>query len=121
MTVGVENINPWELSNLKPSESSEVVKARVIKAREFQNLRLKKFFGEVETLNAHLSGSEIEECANLSSEALSLLTKSAEKLKLSARAYYKTMRVARTVADMEFRDAVLPEDVSMALNFRRKI
>ena len=121
LTVGVENINPWELSNLKPSESSEVVKARVIKAREFQNLRLKKFFGEVETLNAHLSGSEIEECANLSSEALSLLTKSAEKLKLSARAYYKTMRVARTVADMEFRDAVLPEDVSMALNFRRKI
>ena len=121
LTVAVENINPWELSNLKPSESSEVVKTRVIKAREFQNLRLKKFFGEVETLNAHFSGSEIEECANLSAEALTLLTKSAEKLKLSARAYYKTMRVARTVADMAFRENVLPEDISMALNFRRKI
>ncbi len=121
LTVGVENINPWELASLKPSESSEVVKARVIKAREFQNLRLKKYFGDVEILNAHLSGSEIEECANLSPEALTLLTKSAEKLKLSARAYYKTMRVARTVADMSFRDKVLPEDISMALNFRRKI
>jgi len=121
LTVAVENINPWELSSLQPSDSSEVVKARVIKAREFQNSRLKKFFGDVDVVNSHLSGSEIEECANLSPDALNLLTKSAEKLKLSARAYYKSMRVARTVADMAFREVVLPEDISMALNFRRKI
>ena len=57
----------------------------------------------------------------MTEEAKLLLTKSAEKLKLSARAYYKTMRVARTVADMEFRDVVLPSDISLALNFRRKI
>lgn len=122
LTVGVENINPWELANIEPSESSEIVKDRVIKARAFQKDRLIKYFGNnFEKLNVSLSGSEIEESSNMVEEAKLLLTKSAEKLKLSARAYYKTMRVARTVADMEFRDVVLPSDISLALNFRRKI
>ncbi len=122
LTVGVESINPWELSSLKPSESSAVVKERVIKARKFQNDRLKKIYGcDMEKVNALLSGTEIENSAMLTEEAKTLLTKSAEKLKLSARAYYKTMRVARTVADMDFRDKVLPSDISMALNFRRKV
>ncbi len=122
LTVGVENINPWELANIKPSESSEVIKNRVIKARDYQRRRLLKYFGtDVNMLNAFLSGSEIEESSNLTDEAKQLLTKSAEKLKLSARSYYKTMRVARTIADMEFRDSILSCDISMALNFRRKI
>jgi len=122
LTVGVENISPWELSKLKPSESSDVIKARVLKVREFQQNRMRKHFGgEWEKVNALLSGSEIEESANMTDDAKELLTKSAEKLQLSARAYYKTMRVARTVADMDFRDMVMPDDISMALNFRRKV
>ena len=115
LTVGVENISPWELSKLKPSESSAVVKARVLKAREFQQNRMKKHFGlEWEKVNALLNGAEIEECVDMTEEARQLLVKSAEKLRLSARAYYKTMRVARTVADMDFRESVVPADISMA-------
>jgi magnesium chelatase family protein len=88
--------------------------------QNFSN-QLKYFGTDVNMLNAFLSGSEIEESSNLTDEAKQLLTKSAEKLKLSARSYYKTMRVARTIADMEFRDSILSCDISMALNFRRKI
>ena len=121
LTVSVENINPWELANIKPSESSAVIKERVIKAREYQYKRLSKFFGGEKCVNALLSGSDIEACVNMDVVAKDLLVKSAEKLKLSARAYYKTMRVARTIADMEFRDTVLASDVSLALNFRKKV
>ena len=121
LTVSVENINPWELANIKSSESSAVIKERVIKAREYQYKRLSKFFGGEKCVNALLSGSDIEACVNMDVVAKDLLVKSAEKLKLSARAYYKTMRVARTIADMEFRDTVLASDVSLALNFRKKV
>ncbi len=120
LTVAVENINPWELSKIKEGESSEVVRNRVLAARDFQNQRIKKFFGN-DFVNSSLSGSQVEESVNMTEEAKLLLTKSAEKLKISARGYYKTMKVARTIADMEMRSFVLPSDISQALNFRRKI
>ena len=122
LVVGVENITPWELAKLKGGDSSEVIRNRVIKAREFQQKRLKHFYGQdFEKVNALLSGNEIENSACLTEKAKDLLNSSAEKLKLSARGYYKTMRVARTIADMNLSDEVMPFDVSMALNFRRKV
>lgn len=122
LTVEVENINPWELDKIKVSEDSLTVRDRVIKAREFQANRLERFFASDSVrLNSSLSGKGIEETSCIIPEAMELLTKSAEKLKLSARGYYKTMRVARTIADMEYREEVIKNDVSLALSFRRKV
>ena len=103
------------------SDDSKTVRERVIKARKFENERLKKIYNIDNLLNSSLSGKQIEESSNIIPEAMELLTKSAEKLKLSARGYYKTMKVARTIADMEQRDIVIPTDISMALSFRRKL
>ncbi|MBD5398819.1 YifB family Mg chelatase-like AAA ATPase [bacterium] len=121
LTVEVENINPWDLDKIKVSDDSKTVRERVIKARKFENERLKKIYNIDNLLNSSLSGKQIEESSNIIPEAMELLTKSAEKLKLSARGYYKTMKVARTIADMEQRDIVIPTDISMALSFRRKL
>jgi magnesium chelatase family protein len=148
LTVEVENINPWELENMKPSEDSASVRARVLRAREFQARRIAKSCGKKDDgrdgigaagsgaaggeagtvfgggsglLNANLSGRQIEESGNFESSALDLLVKSASRLKLSARGYYKTMRIARTIADMDGREAVLAADVAEALAFRRKM
>ena len=119
LIVGVENINPWELANIKPSESSVIIKDRVINARLFGANRIKNILKEFK-LNGNLSGKEIELTANLTDKAKTLLTKSAEKLQLSARSYYKTMRVARTIADMNLRNETNENDIALALTFRKK-
>ena len=122
LVVEVENINPWELESMAEAEDSATVRARVIRAREYQAERIEKTYGAgCGLLNSMLSGRQIEESGNFESEALDLLVKSAEKLKLSARGYYKTMRMARTMADMDGRGAVRSTDVASALAFRRKI
>ncbi len=119
LTVGVDNINPWQLNDLKPSENSKIIKERVISARLFQYERIKNIVKEYKT-NASMSGEEIENTANLTDKARTLLTKSAEKFKLSARAYYKTIKVARTIADMNFKNNIDENDIATALNFRKK-
>ena len=119
LTVGVDNINPWQLNDLKPSENSKVIKERVISARLFQYERIKNIVKEYKT-NASMSGEEIENTANLTDKARTLLTKSAEKFKLSVRTYYKTIKVARTIADMNFKNNIDEDDIATALNFRKK-
>lgn len=121
LVVEVENLNPWELNTIEPSEDSATIRARVIRAREFEMERLRRHFGTDGLLNAGLSGKQIEESANMSPDAHSMLIKAAEKFGLSARGYYKIMRIARTVADMRFSDSLDTPDVSEALMFRRKV
>ncbi len=115
----VENINPCELKILKPSESSKVIKDRVIKSRLFQYERNKKFLG-FDILNAHMSSSDIEKTAFLTDNARNLLAKATEKSNLSARGYYKIMKVARTIADINLKDSVDSDDIALALTFRKK-
>ena len=121
INVEVENINPWDLNKIEKGEDSKTIKERVIKARQFQTNRLKHFFGIDNLLTSNLTSKQIEDSANIIPEAMKLLTTSAEKLKLSARGYYKTMKVARTIADMEQRNNIISSDIATALTFRRKI
>ncbi|MDR1477158.1 MAG: YifB family Mg chelatase-like AAA ATPase, partial [Rickettsiales bacterium] len=121
LVVEVENVNPWELERMEPSEDSATVRGRVMRAREYQTKRIDKFYGkELGLLNSALSGRQIEESGSFAADAMGLLMKSAEKFKLSARGYYKTMRIARTISDMEEREGVLSADIAAALAFRRK-
>lgn len=69
--------------------------------------------------NASLSSSDLKTHAPLSSEALNLLTIATEKLALSARSYFKIIKVARTIADLEDEAIILPAHVSEALQYRR--
>jgi magnesium chelatase family protein len=122
LVVEVENVNPWELERMEPSEGSAAVRERVMRAREYQAKRIDKFYGkELGLLNSALSGRQIEESGGFAADAMDLLMKSAEKFKLSARGYYKTMRIARTIADMDGRDGVQSADIAAALAFRRKM
>jgi magnesium chelatase family protein len=114
LTVEVESVNPWELDRLRPSEPSAAIRARVIAARQRQLAR----FG---VLNSGLSGKQIEEQGLFESAASRMLAGASEKLRLSARGYFKTMRIARTIADMDARETVRESDVAEALLFRRKV
>lgn len=68
--------------------------------------------------NASLSNSAVKKHATLDVESKKILLRAAERLGLSARSYFKVIKVARTIADLEGNDSILPHHVSEALQYR---
>ena len=85
---------------------------RVLEARTIQQNRHPGF------LNGDLSNKLLKATSNLEAAAKSLLDTAAGRLNLSARGYMRTIKVARTIADLEASDAVSPTHVSEALAYR---
>ena len=68
--------------------------------------------------NTSLSSSEIQKHAEMTNDAKSLLSLASEKLSLSARGYFKVIKLARTIADLELSQTVEKSHVSEALQYR---
>ncbi|HUX80725.1 MAG TPA: YifB family Mg chelatase-like AAA ATPase, partial [Candidatus Paceibacterota bacterium] len=92
------------LAKLSTGESSADVRARVIKART----RAEKRAGMPGATNASLSGRTLDEKSGFSDAAKETLTTAAARMRLSPRSYHRTMRVARTIADLAGSDIVTP-------------
>jgi len=86
--------------NAQKGESSAVVAARVLAARETQAARYRALGVDIE-LNAQADGAALENVAVLAAEAKDLLDRAMESAKLSARGYFRVLRVARTIADLD--------------------
>ncbi len=95
-------------------ESSEEVRRRVKFAREVQQRR----YGTPLKLNAHLSPKEVKRWCVVEPQAEVLLKKACERLGLSARAYHKVLKLARTVADLEGSELILSRHISEAIRYR---
>jgi len=95
-----------------PSEASAAVRARVAAARERQRARAGR-------PNAQLSNAEVLRDCALQTADRALLERALEKLGLSARAYHRVLRVARTIADLAGSDAVGREALLEAIQLRR--
>lgn len=98
-------------------ESSAAVRARVEAARDRQAWRAKSGKARA-TVNAALSAREVESIVSLCGTSEMLITTSVARMGLSARAYGKVLRVARTIADLSGVDKVEPEHVAEAINLR---
>ncbi len=101
----------------KTGETTEAIKKRVLEAREIQETRFKKAGKNIKT-NAEMSAKQIEELIDLDPETTKILTTSAEKLDLSARAYHKIIKLARTIADLDKSGRVLTPHILEALQYR---
>lgn len=125
MQVDVPAVKVSDLDNEASGEKSETVAARVAKAREIQRRRFQGFNNAKTETNAYADGKILEEIAPLQEDARNLLNKTMENAKLSARAYFRILRVARTIADLASADPEDAQDVltrthiAEALSYRR--
>ncbi|MBL0941114.1 MAG: YifB family Mg chelatase-like AAA ATPase [Alphaproteobacteria bacterium] len=109
-----------DLNLAPPAETSLQVATRVLRARKLQNDRYAKYNGSLKIrCNAEADGQILQEAAPLEAESQTLLSKAAEKLKLSARGYHRVIRVARTLADLEGTEAIAKSHVAEALSYRK--
>ncbi len=118
LTVEVPPVNPADLALPPPTESSADVTARVATARAGQAERYRAS-GLTMATNAEADGDTLQRVALPDDDGRKLLAEAAERLRLSARAYYRILRLARTLADLEGVDAVRRLHVAEALGYRR--
>jgi len=98
-------------------EPTRIVRGRVVAAREIQAARAAR--GETSSAsNAQLSSRDMEAVCGLCEAGSRLVTAAVERLALSARAYAKVLRVARTLADLEGATAIRPADLAEAISYR---
>lgn len=113
--VDVQPIEYNELSSKEKGECSADIKKRVDKARQRQ---LERFEGLGITCNAQMSPSQTRKFCVLSEEAENSLRFAFEKLGLSARAYDKVLRVAKTIADLDQSDIIEQKHIFEAVQYR---
>ena len=96
----VKSISPQKIAERAehPAETSAEVAARVLKARDIQRLR---FFSENINCNAEMNNRQIEKYCRLSPECQETMQDLMSRMRFSMRAYYRIIKVARTIADLE--------------------
>ncbi len=115
--VEVPQVNYKKLTEESGSgDSSETVKKRILSAREIQKERFKN--SKNLNTNSDISARDLKKYAPLSEKSSSLLTSSAERLSLSARAYHRIIKIARTIADLEGAENISENHILEAIQYR---
>ena len=107
---------------MQPGESSATIRERVIKARQIQEQRFSSLpqqggQGRV-YCNAQMSERMLHEFAEPDSASLDMLRTAMERLSLSARAYSRILKVARTIADLEGSERIQSHHIAEAIGYR---
>lgn len=116
LQIEVTPVGPAELASAPCGEPSAAIRQRVMRAREVQDARFCGIEG-VHT-NAMMNAKMLREYAVLDASARTLLERAMERLGLSARAYDRIVKVARTIADLAGEPVIAPAHVAEAINYR---
>ncbi|MGE3712284.1 MAG: ATP-binding protein, partial [Hyphomicrobiaceae bacterium] len=120
LQIQVPAVTAADLMLPPPAEGSAEVAARVAAARQMQKSRYQAFGPGAPRINAHASGQILEDVGKPDEAGAALLRRAAETLALSARGFHRTLRVARTLADLDGAEAVGRHHVAEALSYRRE-
>ncbi len=114
--IEVTPVNFDQLSDTRKSEKSELIRARVVFAREAQTLRYQGMEGIYN--NAQMSSTMAREYCQLTPVAQNLLKTAMNKQQLSARAYDRILKVARTISDLAGTEEIKIEHLAEAIQYR---
>jgi len=114
--IEVQSVPFDKLSEIATGETSKVIRARVIKAREIQTARFKE--NETVHYNAQMNVKQIRKYCHLNDECKALIKTAMERLNLSARAYDRILKVSRTIADLDNQKNILPSHIAEAIQYR---
>ncbi len=113
--IEVQKVEFEQLADRRKGEKSEEIRQRVLKARELQSQRYQD--SDIH-YNAQMGPREIEKYCVLDEACKTLIKNAMEKLNLSARAYDRILKVARTIADLEGAAELQPHHISEAIQYR---
>jgi magnesium chelatase family protein len=116
--VEVTSLNIQELEINIEQEKSSLIAARILQARKIQTNRLHRLSP---ALNSSLSSGQIKQMCYLDSEGEQFITEAANNLDFSNRSYFKILKVARTIADLEGKIRVQKKHLAEALQYRPKL
>jgi magnesium chelatase family protein len=120
LTIDVQPVLIDELQRAPSTsgDSSAVIKARVTAAR---NRQAKRFAGMQIRTNKEMNVKQIDELCPLDETSKKILRQAVERLGLSARSYHRTIKVARTIADLADEDSIAASHVAEALQYRQSL
>jgi magnesium chelatase family protein len=110
--ISIKNFLDEEETNKDKEIKNKIALVRAIQAERYSNLNIKE--------NSRLQADQIKALCLLSIKAKNILDRSVSSLNLSNRGYLKTIKVARTIADLESHAEILEEDILEALQYRSK-
>lgn len=113
--VHVDRVSAEELQGMRAEERSGTVRGRVIEASERQKRR---FDGTPFRCNADMDANAVEQYCALDTALAKKMSLIYEQMGMSARSYHRTLKMARTIADLEGREKILERDLLMAVGFR---
>ena len=105
-----------ELATFHNSESSHIIRDRVIKARKIQEQRFTGIHGI--HCNAQIPSKKLNAICAIAEEGHILLKNAMERINLSARAYNRILKVARTIADLDGSNSIRTEHLAEAIQYR---
>lgn len=121
MHLDVPRVAYDDLIMLKRGDSSAVIRARVEAARAIQNARFAPLNKANMLINADMGPAEVQEFCPLDSASTNLMRAAMQQMNLSARGYHRTLKLARTIADLAGSEKVEMYHLAEALQYRPKV
>ena len=113
--VEIDGVEFEDLTSYEEAESSASIKKRVDAARSLQRER---YAGSNTRCNSEMNASQLKKYCELDDETTKILKRAFDRFKLSARAYTRILKVARTIADLEHSDKIKKEHITEAIQYR---